>query len=61
MIRLVTWNINGLRAWTKRAPQNSVKTLLSTLQADIACFQVTISGLLNLICAGNKTKPGSVR
>ena len=39
-MRLLTWNINGLRAVLKRK-YGSLKALLDDLGADIICFQET--------------------
>ncbi|KAK9830809.1 hypothetical protein WJX74_008240 [Apatococcus lobatus] len=39
-MRLVTWNINGLRAIIRRK-FGSIKALLESLEADIVCFQET--------------------
>ncbi|KAK9829784.1 hypothetical protein WJX72_007901 [[Myrmecia] bisecta] len=40
MVRLLTWNVNGLRAILKRR-FGSLAALLNHLQADIICFQET--------------------
>lgn len=39
-MRILTWNINGLRAVLKRK-YGTVKALLDDLNADIICFQET--------------------
>ncbi len=39
-MRILTWNVNGLRAVLKRKFGN-VKALLEALGADIVCFQET--------------------
>ena len=39
-MRILTWNVNGLRAVLRRKFGN-VKSLLDTLKADIICFQET--------------------
>jgi AP endonuclease-2 len=39
-MRILTWNVNGLRAILKRKYGN-MKWLLEDLRADIICFQET--------------------
>jgi len=39
-MRVVSWNVNGLRATLKSSGQG-LKALLDSLQADIICFQET--------------------
>lgn len=39
-MKLLTWNINGLRAVLKRK-YGTVKALLDDLDADVICFQET--------------------
>ena len=37
-MRLLSWNINGLRAWIQRE-EKELCNLLDSLNADIICFQ----------------------
>jgi len=39
-MRVVSWNVNGLRA-TLKSSGRGLKALLDSLQADIICFQET--------------------
>ena len=39
-MKIVSWNINGLRASLKNSGKN-LKALLDSLDADIICFQET--------------------
>jgi AP endonuclease 2 len=40
-VRLLTWNVNGLRACVQRLKKKNLKELLDALGADILCFQET--------------------
>lgn len=37
-MRLLSWNINGLRAWISRE-EKDLEVLLDSMQADVICFQ----------------------
>lgn len=40
-LRVLTWNVNGLRAVLQRLGMMSLRELLDSLQADIICLQET--------------------
>ena len=41
-LRVMTWNVNGLRRCIRRCKMASLKEWLDTLQADIVCVQVSL-------------------
>lgn len=40
-LRVLTWNVNGLRAVLQRLGLRSLRELLDSLEADIVCLQET--------------------
>lgn len=52
-MKIVSWNVNGLRASLRSTANQNLKEFLDRLGADIICFQETKATRVKSICYNN--------